>query len=387
MTRASGLTLVVFGLTISSSWGNGHATLWRALCRALGRSGHRVVFFERDTPYYAAHRDRGGDDIEGCVLHLYRSWDDVAADAARAVSSADAAMVTSYCPDAERAADLVLDAGAAGARVRAFYDLDTPVTLSRLAAGDTVEYLPRRGLSGFDVVLSYGGGAALDRLEAELGARLAVPLYGSADPEAHAPAPARASLRSDLSYLGTYAADREAKLDALFFEAARRLPERRFVLGGSMYPSAASRPTNVAHLAHVPPADHPAFFSSSSLTLNVTRAAMAELGFCPSGRLFEAAACGAPIVTDAWGGLDRFFAPDEVLVAETTDDVVAALARDPRDLAAMARRARERTLDEHTAASRAGELVSILERCRGPCAATDGGAARRRARAGDGARP
>ncbi|WP_437981299.1 CgeB family protein [Sorangium sp. So ce117] len=354
------MRLVIFGLTISSSWGNGHATLWRGVVSALGRAGHSVTFFERDVPYYAAHRDLTALS-HGNTLRLYTSFEDVLPEARRAVREADAAMVTSYCPDGGPATDVVLESGA----LKVFYDLDTPVTLDRIQAGLPVGYIGPRGLVDFDCVLSYTGGAALDRLQAQLGARRVFPLYGSADPAVHRPVPPRDGFRGDLSYLGTYAADRQAALSRLFLEAARRLPEKRFVIGGSLYPEDfpwAQNGDNVHYLRHVAPPDHPAFYCSSRMTLNVTRGAMAAMGYCPSGRLFEAAACGTPILSDAWEGLDRFFTPGrEILVAATTDDAVAALSLPEGELAAIASAARERVLAEHSAARRAAELVAILE--------------------------
>jgi spore maturation protein CgeB len=359
------MRIVVFALSVSSSWGNGHATLWRGLLRALARRGHRVDFFERDVPYYAAHRDLVA--LPSGELWLYNRWDSIEKVARGALAGADAAIVTSYCADAADAARCAFDSPAP---VRAFYDLDTPVTLERLAAGEAVDYLPPEGLGDFDVVLSYTGGGALDALRARLGARRVVPLYGSVDPDVHRPAPPREAWRCDLSYIGTWAADRQAAVDALLLGPARARPESRFMLAGSQYPADFAWTPNVWYLAHLPPADHPAFYAASRLTLNVTRGAMARMGWCPSGRLFEAAACGVPILTDVWDGLDAFYAPgDEILVARDTADALRALDLDDAELARVARRARERTLDEHTANRRAAELVAALESAATPRAA------------------
>lgn len=350
------MKFVVFGLAISSSWGNGHATLWRGLARALAARGHDFVFFERDVPYYAAHRDLQA--LPGGRLELYASWDDVRVAAAREVDEADAAMVTSFCPDAAAAERLVLDSRAP---VRAFYDLDTPVTLDQLDRGAAVPYIGPRGLADYDVVLSYTGGRSLDALRARLGARAVVPLYGSVDPDVHHPVDPIDLFRADLSYLGTYAADRQTTLERLFHGAAARLPERRFVLGGSQYPTDFPWSPNIFYMRHVAPYLHAAFYGSSRLTLNVTRAAMAAAGYCPSGRLFEAAACGAPILSDSWPGLDEFFEPGaEILVAESTDEAVAAIERSDDELRTLARRARERTLHDHTASCRARQLEAII---------------------------
>lgn len=350
------MKLVIFGLTISSSWGNGHATLWRALCRALVRRGHRIVFFERDVPYYAAHRDL--THLDGVNLILYSDWQSIHPVAARETTDADAALVTSYCPDGVVASELVLSASRA---LRVFYDLDTPVTLDKLRKGETPGYIGPGGLRDFDLVLSFTGGAALTELQERLGARRVAPLYGSVDPEVHRPVPPSESYRADLSYLGTYAEDRQHRLHQLFIEPARLLPHKRFLIGGAQYPAVFPWTENIFFVRHLPPAEHPAFFSSSRLTLNVTRCAMAEMGYCPSGRLFEAAACGAPILTDTWEGLEEFFRPGaEILVAQTTEQALDAIQVPDEELQQIATAARERTLSEHTSDRRAADLEEAL---------------------------
>jgi len=348
---------VVFGLSVSSSWGNGHATLWRGLIKALGGLGHRVVFFERDQPFYASHRDLC--EIPGGELILYPSWDEVRKRAEQHLTDADAAIITSYCPDAVTASDEVLGSPV---RVRCFYDLDTGVTLDRVRSGQRVEYLPERGLADFDLVLSYTGGQALAELKTQLGARHVAPLYGSVDPDVHHPVPPEERFRADLSYLGTYSADRQAALDDLFLEPARRRPDLRFTVAGPQYPADFPWRENIFFNPHVPPAEHAAFYCSSRLTLSVTRRPMAELGYCPSGRLFEAAACGVPILSDEWDGLDYFFEPGrEILVARTTGHAMDALAMSDERLMQIARAGRDRALSNHTAARRALELENILE--------------------------
>jgi spore maturation protein CgeB len=351
------MKLVIFGLTISSSWANGHATLWRGLCKALTRRGHEVVFFERDVPYYALNRDLV--ELPYGALCLYPSWHDALPLVRWHLADAEVAMVTSYCPDGVAAAEVVLESRV---EVRAFYDLDTPVTLARLEAGEPVEYIGPRGLGEFDLVLSYTGGRALTELQARLGARRVAPLYGSVDPDLYRPAEPAPQYRADLSYLGTYAADRQPALERLLVEPARLLPQRRFLIGGAQYPEAFPWTGNIFFVRHLPPDQHPAFYSSSRLTLNITRAAMARMGHCPSGRLFEAAACGAPILSDPWEGLDAFFRPDsEILVAHGTDHAIDALEVSDAELAQIASLARQRTLEEHTADRRAAQLESAIE--------------------------
>jgi spore maturation protein CgeB len=353
------MRFVIFGLTVSSSWGNGHATLWRGLARALARRGHHIVFFERDVPYYAANRDL--TKIPGGELVLYEHWRDVLPRARRELAAADVAMVTSYCPDGVAATSLIGDEGSRARSV--FYDMDTPVTLENVRAGNEVAYLGPRGLRDFDLVLSYTGGPSLDELRVLLGARRVHTLYGHVDPAVHHRVPPRDNYVCSLSYLGTYAADRQAALEELFIVPARRLPRHDFVIGGAQYPAAFPWTPNIRFVRHMPPPEHPAFFSSSRFTLNVTRRAMAENGWCPSGRLFEAAACGTPVITDAWPGLEEFFVPGrELIVARTTEDTVAALELDDAQVARIAAAARERVLADHTSDRRAEQLEALLAR-------------------------
>jgi spore maturation protein CgeB len=351
------MKLVVFGLTVSSSWGNGHATLWRGLWRALARRGHALVFFERDVPYYAAHRDLVA--LPGGELVLYGGWAGILPRATRELKDADVAIVTSYCPDGSAAAALLAEAGSA---VKVFYDMDTPMTLENLREGRAVPYLGPRGLRDFDLVLSYTGGPSLRELHQRLGAQRVDTLYGHVDPDVHRRVAPIETYRSALSYLGTYAADRQAALQALFIEPARRLPELSFLIGGAQYPAEFPWTANIRFVRHMPPPEHPAFFSSSRLTLSVTRRAMAENGHCPSGRLFEAAACGTPVISDWWAGLDAFFVPGrEIIVARQTQDVVAALELEDAELARIAAAARERVLSEHTSDHRAAQLERLLD--------------------------
>jgi spore maturation protein CgeB len=359
------MKFVIFGLTISSSWGNGHATLWRGLCRGLSEKGHRVVFFEHDVPYYAGARDLYEMPCND-ELVLYEHWYDIAPRAAREVSDANVAIVTSYCPDAIAATDLILGSRA----LRVFYDLDTPVTLSRHGRGEMNFYIGPRGLADFDLVLSHTGGGALDALREDLGARFVAPLYGHVDPEHLRPSEPRDAYRADLSYLGTYAEDRQASLEELFIKPARRRPQLSFLIGGALYPDAFPRRRNIHFVRHMPPGDHPAFFASSRATLNITPAAIARMGWCPSERLFEAAACGAPVLTDDWDGLENFFAPgSEVLVVGNADDVLAALDKSDTELKRIARAGRERVLAEHTSRHRTDELLVLvsdaMDRARG----------------------
>lgn len=344
------MRLVVLGLSLSSSWGNGHATTYRALLKAFAARGHDILFLERDVPWYRDQRDLADPDF--CTLTFYADLDDLRSHAAE-IARADAVIVGSYVPEGV-AVGAFVQATATG--VTAFYDIDTPVTLAKLARGD-VEYLSPDLIPGYDLYLSFTGGPTLDLLERRYGSPAARALYCSVDPAAYRPLGGAA--RWDLSYLGTYSADRQPTLERLLIEPARALPDRRFVVAGPQYPDDIAWPENVERIDHLPPAEHAKFYSASRFTLNVTRADMIAAGWSPSVRLFEAAACATPIVSDRWEGIDEIFAPDrEIVLAAIAADVVAALDRD--DAPAIGRAAQARVLAEHTAAIRAGELDTYL---------------------------
>jgi spore maturation protein CgeB len=352
------MKLVVVGLSLSSSWGNGHATTYRAVLRAFAARGHRVTFFEWDAPWYGgAHRDLPEPDF--CRLALYPSWADVAPAAIAEAESADAVIVGSYVHEGPRIIDDLLAAGVAPLY---FYDIDTPVTVAKLRRGGT-EYLRADQVPLFAAYLSFTGGPWLDEvLVGELGAKDARPLYCSVDEERYRPVDPDPDLAADLAYMGTYAPDRQPVLERFLFAPARKLPKRRFLVAGPQYPAELAWPANLRQLDHVPPSRHPAFYASSGWQLNATRADMVAAGWSPSVRLFEAAACGAPIISDRWPGIESFFSPgEEVLLPERTSDLVEILTSySPQDRLQMARAAQRRVLEAHTSRHRARELESLL---------------------------
>jgi spore maturation protein CgeB len=359
------MKITVFGLTLSSSWGNGHATPYRAIIRALARLGHQVHFFEKDVPYYSSRRDF--DSCDYCELTLYSDWANVRSRALSAAADSDVVITASFLPEGRLINDEILDLDRP---LRVFYDLDTPVTLNGLGHG-TVEYLDAGQIPEFDLVLSFTGGKALAALEHEYRARMVRPLYGCVDPDDYSRVAPTEKFRCDLSYMGTYSSDRQAKVDELLLEPSRRHPEKLFLLAGSLYPWNWEWPENVRRMEHVAPADHSSFYSSSRLTLNITRGEMAANGWCPSGRFFEAAACGTPLITDRWEGLDSFFDPQSQLrVVTSAEDVEAALSSPDDELQAMAARARQRTLDEHTGDVRARQLLKYIDEARSGAAAS-----------------
>jgi spore maturation protein CgeB len=350
------LKIVVFGLSVTSSWGNGHATTYRALLAALHRRKHRIVFFEKDEEWYASNRDLPNPDF--CDVRLFNDWRAVRPSVLRELADCDVAMLGSFFPEGIRAAEEII---AANKPVKVFYDIDTPITLNSLRAGGAA-YLKPQQIPGFDLYLSFTAGPILAQLQREFGARRALPLYCSFEPENYYPRRVFRRYACDLSYMGTYASDRQAKVDELLSLPAQELPHRRFIIAGSQYPSKLRWPKNVRAIRHLSPRWHPHFYSSSRLTLNLTRQGMVEWGYSPSVRLFEAAGCGCPIISDPWPGLDRIFAVgEEVLVAERSQDVIQAVEQtDDAQLRKMGARARERVLEEHSSARRAEQFESYV---------------------------
>jgi spore maturation protein CgeB len=349
---ATQLRIVILGLSITSSWGNGHATTYRGLVRELVKRGHDVLFLERDVPWYAENRDLPNPPFGRTAL--YRDLEALRDGYAGAVRSADLVIVGSYVPDGVAVGDWV-HGETRGAS--AFYDIDTPVTLAKLKRGDH-EYLKPEQIARYDLYLSFTGGPTLARLERDYGSPAARVLYCSFDPELYFPDPQRAAW--DLGYMGTYSDDRQPTVDALLLEPARRWGEGRFVVAGPQYPDGISWPRNVEYTAHLPPAEHRAFYNRQRYTLNVTRADMIAAGWSPSVRLFEAAACATPIVSDRWSGIETLFVPDhEIILADTPHRVLQILRETHEDeRRAMGERARKRVLVEHTAAHRAEQLES-----------------------------
>ncbi len=347
------LRIAVLGLSLSSSWGNGHATTWRALLKAFAARGHEVLFLERDQPWYAAHRDLASPDF--CHLTLYdapedlRRYDGV-------IAAADAVIIGSYVPDGIAVADHVFVTARGPV---AFYDIDTPVTLAALAEG-TCSYLAPRQIARYDTYLSFTGGPTLDLLETRYHAPRARALYCSVDTQAYAPLDRPA--RWDLGYLGTYSPDRQPVLERLLIAPARAARELRFVVAGPQYPDGIDWPPNVERIEHVGPPEHPAFYARCRFTLNVTRAAMRAAGHSPSVRLFEAAACATPIISDRWAGIETLFTPDAEIILADGPEVVLARLRDGDESARrrMGLAARGRILAAHSAAHRAAELEAHL---------------------------
>jgi spore maturation protein CgeB len=353
------MRIVIYGLTITSSWGNGHATTYRSLAKALANRGHSVHFIEKDVEWYRSNRDLPSPEF--CTVQLYDAWAAGSKALVEASADADAIIVGSYFPDAIALTTALLEAGHGPLL---FYDIDTPITMVHLRASGSTEYLNESLIPHYSAYLSFTGGPVLKELEDSFGSSWAVPFYCSVDPELYRPTTCREAFRSDLSYLGTYAADRQPKLTRLLAGAAAILPERRFVVAGPQYPQDIVWGPNIGRMIHVPPPEHPAFYSSSRFTLNLTRHDMVASGYSPSVRLFEASACGAAILSDSWTGLDEFLTPGEEVLLPSDEEEVAAILTEMSDeeRVRMGRRARERILAEHTSEHRAEQFERVVER-------------------------
>jgi spore maturation protein CgeB len=353
------MRIVIYGLTITSSWGNGHATTYRSLVKALAARGHTVHFVERDVEWYRNNRDL--PEPEFCAVQLYADWNTDARAIIDASAGADAIVIGSYFSDAIALTVELLNAERAP---MLFYDIDTPITVARLRGHGATEYLDPVLIPHYAAYLSFTGGPVLQELENRFGSPWAVPFYCSVDPEIYRPTACREAFRCDLSYLGTYAADRQPKLMRLLGGSAQLLPERRFVVAGSQYPEGTTWGPNVGRMLHISPSQHPAFYSSSRFTLNLTRDEMVAAGYSPSVRLFEASACSSAMLSDKWLGMDEFLTPgEEILLPEDEYEVSAILTgMSDYERTRIGQRARARILDEHTSDRRAVEFERVVER-------------------------
>jgi spore maturation protein CgeB len=352
------MNIVILGLSITSSWGNGHATTFRGLVRQLAARGHEVLFLERDVPWYASNRDL--PEPPYCTTRLYRGLAQLRHRYARHVREADLVIVGSYVPEGVAVGEWVTETAEG---LTAFYDIDTPVTLAKLARRD-FEYLSPHLIPRYDFYLSFTGGPTLRRIEKKYGSPMARALYCSFDPEHYYPENRR--LRWDLGYLGTYSDDRQPTVERLLLEPARKKSDAKFVVAGPQYPDSIEWPRNVKRIEHLAPSGHRRFYNAQRFALNVTRAEMIRAGWSPSVRLFEAAACAVPIISDWWDGLDTLFEPGrEILIAESRRDVLRYLRMSDEERNRIGNRARARVLEEHTAAHRAEELEGYVEEARG----------------------
>jgi spore maturation protein CgeB len=355
------MKIVIFGLSITSSWGNGHATTFRALCQALHARGHRIVFFEKDVEWYSSNRDL--PEPAFCAVRLYESWEEILPTVRAELRDADVAMLGSYFPNGIAAAEEMFDSQS---QVKVYYDIDTPITVATLRDKGETDYLRASQIPGFDIYFSFTGGPILEELERSFGARRALPFYCSFDPEEYRRFPVNEKFSCELSYMGTYAPDRQPKIDDLLCKPATLLPGRKFLVAGPQYPKSVHWPLNVRRIMHLNPRWHARFYSSSRFTLNVTRRDMVLAGYSPSVRIFEAAACGTAIISDNWPGLDTFFEPGrEILLPADCRDVLHFITDlDDEEVNRIGQAAQARVLADHTSQRRALQFEEEITKIR-----------------------
>jgi len=361
------MKIAFYGSSLLSAYWNGAATYYRGMLRALAAKGYRITFYEPDVYDRQQHRDI--DPPEWCRVIVYDGTLEALKEAALAAAEADIVVKASGVGFED---DLLLEAVLKAARPEAlkiFWDVDAPATLAELRAAP--DHPLRRALRSIDLVLTYGGGDPVVRAYREIGARDCIPVYNALDPETHHPVAPDPRFAADLGFLGNRLPDREARVEHFFIEPAAQLPDQVFLLGGSGWDDKPlSR--NVRYIGHAPTADHNAFNVTPKAVLNISRASMAENGFSPATRVFEAAGAGACLITDAWEGIELFLRPDEeVLVARDGQDVAAILGDlTPERGAAIGKAALRRVLAEHTYAHRAEQVDSLFrQRVRVPEAA------------------
>jgi spore maturation protein CgeB len=348
------MKIVIAGLSISSSWGNGHATTYRGLVKELNKKGVEVIFFERDVPWYSSNRDMPSSDY--CKIILYKDIHDLKTHAP-VIAEADLVIVGSYVPEGVDVGKFILNTAGG---VTAFYDIDTPVTLAKLKRND-FEYLHPQLIKEFNIYLSFTGGPLLNFLQDHYGSPMARPLYCSFDPDIYFPE--STPKKWHLGYLGTYSPDRQPPLQELMMNAALKDLNKKYVIAGPQYPSSIIFPANIERIEHLPPSEHRLFYNSQHFTLNITREDMIKAGYSPSVRLFEAAACAVPIISDYWDGLNSFFEFDkEILISGSSDETITfinELTED--DQRRIGEAGRNKVLNLHTASKRAEELLSYYQ--------------------------
>jgi spore maturation protein CgeB len=353
------MKIAFYGSSLVSAYWNGAATYYRGLLKDLAGRGHEVIFYEPDAFDRQAHRDI--DPPAWAKVVVYPAAEP---DARRVIAEAAEADVVVKASGVGVFDDILIEGVMAAARpdaIRIFWDVDAPATLAEIRPAP--DHPIRRSLPQLDMVLTYGGGPpVIDAYEA-LGARLCRPIYNALDPETHHPVARQDRFSGDLNFLANRLPDREARVERFFLEPAAQLADKRFLLGGNGWDDKPMS-GNVRRIGHVGTNDHNAFNTSSLAVLNVARDSMAEVGFSPATRVFEAAGAGACLITDAWEGVELFLQPDEeVLVARDGQDVVDHLqALTPERARAIGEAARQRITAEHTYARRGAEVDALLAR-------------------------
>jgi len=353
------MKIAFYGSSILSSYWNGAATYYRGLLKSLAALGHDITFYEPDA--YDRQSNRDMEPPEWCRVIVYPATFAAVREVTAQAAQADVVVKASGVGVFDEELLLLAMAAARPGALRVWWDVDAPATLAELEQNPEAPL--RRLLPQLDAVLTYGGGDSVVRSYEALGARHCEPIYNALDPDTHHPVSKDPRYQADLSFLGNRLPDREARVESFFLSAAEAAPQLSFLLGGSGW-EGKSLPRNVRALGHVPTAEHNAFNCSPRAVLNINRTSMAERGFSPATRVFEAAGAGGCLITDAWEGIDSFLQPErEVLVIHSGRDLLERLrALGPEQAAAIGEAARQRLLRDHTYRQRAEQLDVILQR-------------------------
>ncbi len=350
------MRIFVFGSSITSSYWNGAATYYRGMYKSLAVLGHEISFAEPDI--YNRQQNRDLSEIEYAHVILYQTPQDIH-ELIGLASTADLVIKHSGVgSDDELLERRVLECRSPHAQV-AFWDVDAPATLARVESDAHDPF--RRLIPQYDFVFTYGGGSEVVERYGKLGARNCHPIYNALDPETHHPEAVDPSVTCDLVFVGNRLPDRERRVEQFFLRAAELAPEMSFVLGGEGWGN-KPLPPNVRWIGHVGTGSHNRINASARMVLNVNRDSMADVGFSPPTRVFEAAGAGACLITDKWRGIERFFEPGrEILVAENAEEIVELLRdKSAAEAHAIGEAMRMRALSEHTYAQRADEVEQIL---------------------------
>ena len=352
------MNIAFFGSSLVSAYWNGAATYYRGLIRALADRGHSVQFFEPDA--FDRHEHREISEPSWAEVVIYEPREAAAERALDQAAGADLVVKNSGVGALDQFLNRAVLACQDSATDVVYWDVDAPATLSRMEENPDDPF--RQLVPRYDAIFTYGGGPPVVSGYREFGARSCHPIYNALDPETHHPVEPVEEFRSDLSFLANRLPDREARADEFFFDPAGRMDDRRFLLGGSGWED-KPRPDNVDYVGHVYTEDHNAFNCSARAVLNVNRQSMADYGYSPPTRVFEAAGAGACLISDRWEGIETFLEPGrEVLLAGEGDEIDAHLDRLTDQRAdEIGRRALERVRRDHTYRQRAAEVEAILE--------------------------
>lgn len=355
------MKIAFYGSSLLSSYWNGAATYYRGILHAMAKRGHDITFYEPDA--FDRQQNRDIDPPDWCRSVVYQATPEALANVLAEAGQADIVVKANGVGVFDRELLEGIVARAAPDALKIYWDVDAAATLDEMRGSP--DHPVRAALPELDLVFTYGGGPPVVAAYEGFGAKLCVPIYNALDPDTHFPVPPDPRFACDMGFLANRLPDREARVEEFFLRAATLLPDRRFMIGGNGWHD-KGMPANVRAIGHVGTGSHNAFNCTPRTVLNVARDSMADVGFSPATRVFEAAGAAACLITDAWEGIEQFLQPDtEVLVARDGQDVADHLAALTQERAhAIGQAALTRVLSEHTYDRRAVEVDRVLDSLR-----------------------